>query len=203
MQPSWTGFALAACVLAAGCSTSSSSSSGGTDCTMFSACGGDVTGTWTLTKACTSGAPNPLATQCPSSTFQIVETVGGTINFKSDGTYSANTTSSSAGDFTLPASCLMGATCAQLQASLNQAGDGGTGTMGTCTDAAGGCSCHVTAAGSNSATTGTYSTSGTTITLNNKPSPYCVKGNGLLIQAQSGTMGMTGSGTITLAATRQ
>src|SRR5258708_3867251 len=112
MQPSWTGFALAACVLAAGCSTSSSSSSGGTDCTMFSACGGDVTGTWTLTKACTSGAPNPLATQCPSSTFQIVETVGGTINFKSDGTYSANTTSSSAGDFTLPPSCLRGPTCA-------------------------------------------------------------------------------------------
>src|SRR5258708_34221298 len=100
---------------------------------MFSACGGDVTGTWTLTKACTSGAPNPLATQCPSSTFQIVETVGGTINFKSDGTYSANTTSSSAGDFTLPASCLMGATCAQLQPRLNRARDVVTRPRGTST----------------------------------------------------------------------
>jgi hypothetical protein len=206
MLISWRALACAACVAAFGCSSSSSSGGGGPDCTSFNACGGNVVGTWNVTKACVGGTPNPLASQCPSSTAQISENASGAVTFKSDGTYSSTITTSAVEDVTLPASCLPGgATCAQLQTAINQQGDGGAGsTTGTCTAApSGGCSCHVTVAGGGGSTNGTYSTSGTTITIDGTPSPYCVQGSGLLIQSQVGTMGMSGYGTITFAATKQ
>ena len=216
MQACWRAFALATSVVVAGCS--SGSSGNGPDCTMFTACGGNVVGTWRLTKACISGVPNPFAKFCPTSTFQVYETLNGTVQFVADdgvtlamgamgGTYSSNLSSSSAvEDFTIPASCLQGVTCAQFQSSINQSGDGGVpAAMGTCTDAAGGCACHITGAGSATATKGVYSVSGTTITIDGQPGPYCVKGSGLLIQNPTmiSTMMMTVGGTFTLAATRE
>ena len=201
MQACWRAFALATGVVVAGCS-SSSSSSNGPDCTMFTACGGNVVGTWKPTKACISGLANPLAAFCPSSTFQVSETLGGTVQFVANGTYSSNISSSVVEDLTIPASCLQGATCAQVQSSINQSGDGGApAAMGTCTDAAGGCACHVTAAGSATPTSGVYTVSGSTITLDGQPSPYCVKGSGLLIQ--NPTTMMAGAGTFTIAATKE
>jgi hypothetical protein len=212
MQACWRAFALATSVVVAGCS-SSSSSSNGPDCTMFTACGGNVVGTWKLTKACISGLPNPLAAFCPSSTFQVSESLSGTVKFVANdgvtlamgvagGTYSSNISSSVVEDLNIPASCLQGATCAQVQSSINQSVDGGApAAMGTCTDAAGGCACHVTAAGSATPTTGVYSVSGSTITLDGQPSPYCVKGSGLLIQ--NPTTMMAGAGTFTIAATKE
>ena len=212
MQACWRAFALATGIVLAGCS-SSSSSSNGPDCTMFTACGGNVVGTWRLTKACISGLANPLAAFCPSSTFQVSESLGGTVKFVANdgvtlamgvagGTYSSNITSSVVEDLTIPASCLQGATCAQVQSSINQSGDGGApAAMGTCTDAAGGCACHVTAATSATPTSGVYTVSGSTITLDGQPSPYCVKGSGLLIQ--NPTTMMAGAGTFTIAATKE
>jgi hypothetical protein len=129
--------------------------------------------------------------------------VAGTVEFRANGTYSSNTTSSSVmADFTLPASCLQGRTCAQIQTGANQAGDGGaSAAVTTCTDSGGGCACQITNMAAGTATNGVYSLSGTMITIDGQPSAYCVQGNGLLIQ-NAGAM-MAAAGTVTVAATKQ
>jgi hypothetical protein len=167
---------------------------------MFKACGGDVVGTWNFAKACVSGGENPLAMQCATSTFQISETVSGTVTFDSKGTYTSSNSFSATEDTTIPASCTGGANCAQLQMSINQTRQGGATTMATCTDAAAGCACHAITTAPNTVASATYSVSGTTITIGGLPSPYCVQGDGLLIQTQTAT---TGSDILTLALTRQ
>jgi hypothetical protein len=60
----------------------------------------------------------------------------------------------------------------------------------------------VTVAGSGGPTTGNYSVSGSTITIDGQSAQYCVQGSGLLVQMQVGMMGMMGSGTVTLGATK-
>jgi hypothetical protein len=196
--------AIAAFSLASGCSSSSTGtlSQEEQDCTMFSACGGDIVGTWTVTNACYGGGVNPFAAQCPSSTDQIaVTSASGTMTFNADGTYSTTFDVNMTMDFTLPtAACLNGATCAQIQASFVQS-DGGTGsTVATCTDAAsGGCNCHLTST-SDAPKNGHYAVSGSTIMLDGQAASYCVEGSGLLLQGQNhGTAG----GTLTFTATKQ
>jgi hypothetical protein len=167
---------------------------------MFSACGGDVVGTWKFTDACVSGPEDPLAKQCATSAFHISETVTGTVTFDSNGTYTSTNATSTTEDTTIPASCTGGETCAQLQTSISQLRIGGTTTMATCTDASGGCSCHAITAAPSTTASATYSVSGTIITIGGIPTPYCVQGNGLLIETQTAT---TGSDIVTLALTKQ
>ncbi len=141
---------------------------------------------------------------CPSAAFHLTESISGTVAFQSGGTYTINTSTSAVQDVTIPASCLTGgATCADLQTSLNQSTDAGPAQMGTCSDSSGGCACHVTDMQASGPQMGTYSVSGTMVTLDGTASPYCVKGNTLLVQTETGVMGMAGSGTITFSATKQ
>jgi hypothetical protein len=191
------GLALVASVLASSCSSAGDPSP---DCTTFTACGGDVVGTWKIAKTCVSGAQDPLAVQCSTSAFHISETVNGTVTFASNGTVTSSNDLSTTEDTTIPASCIGGATCVQLETSLNRRVIGEATTMATCTDASGGCSCHaITSAPTVGANT-TYSVSGTVITIGGNPDPYCVRANGLLIQTQNGT---TGSDIVTFALTKQ
>jgi hypothetical protein len=203
MQASLSGFALAACVSAWGCSSTSNGSQG-PDCTMFAACGGDVVGTWKVDRACVGGTTSPLTAQCLTATFQVSETVDGTVEFTSDGMFTQNVTATLIEDLTLPPSCLQGTSCAQLQSTYNQTDGSGARLMGTCTEASGGCSCHVTATQSGPQHA-SYSVSGTTLTIGGQTVPYCVHGSGLLYRLSAGTMGMAGAGTVTytFAATRE
>jgi hypothetical protein len=138
-----------------------------------------------------------------------MESLDGTIAFQADGSYSSSiTTATVVEDIGVPASCIGGATCAQLQADINMPKDGGAQPMGTCTATATGCACHVTQTSGPSSATGTYSTLGTSVTTiqtGGMPatSPYCVQGTTLLIQIPAGMMGAPGSGTTTIAGTKQ
>jgi hypothetical protein len=156
-----------------------------------------------MSSACVSGGTNPLAGQCPSSTFQLSETVSGTVTFNSDGTYSSNVGSSASENVTIPSSCINGATCDQLQMVFNQTDAGAGAQMATCSTTSGGCSCQVSLTEQPGPMTGTYSVSGSTITLNGTAGTYCVQGNDLLLQQSVGAMGMAGSGTATYAAVKQ
>lgn len=192
---------LAALVLATGCSSSSS----GTNCGTFTACGGDVTGSWKLGRDCVGSSVDPFAGgTCSQATFQASQSESGTVTFQA-GVYStSNLDTTVVEDITVPSSCLMGATCAMVESNFNnQSNDAGMTTVGTCADTSGGCACHATVTDSTGPVNGTYSVSGTTLTLDGTAAPYCVQGNTLLIQTQSGMMGTAGSGTITLTATKQ
>jgi hypothetical protein len=184
-----------------------SGSGSGPDCSTFMACGGNLVGTWNLTKACFGSSFNPLAGSCPASAFSGSESLSGTITFQQDGSYSSDVTALVVEDIGVPSSCINGLSCAQLQAAINMPKDAGAQPMGTCTTTATGCACHVTQASGPTTATGTYSTLGTSVTTTQTggtpaTSPYCVQGKTLLVQTEAGMMGAPGSGTLTIAATK-
>jgi hypothetical protein len=204
MRFSWKAFGLVACVVASGCS--GSTSSGGPNCSSFNACGGNIVGTWKVTGECIGSQYNPFAAQCPSSTFSESASVSGTLTFETNGMYTITDMGMASGSLSIPSSCLTPGgitTCDQLQADFN--GDGGTGTMATCSTTSTGCSCQLHANQATTTTNGTYTTSGSSLTLTSNgtsgTSPYCVQGSGLLIQTIPGMMGSSNS--ITVAATKQ
>jgi hypothetical protein len=205
---------LAACALASGCSsqTSGGTSAGNTapSCAMpFSACGGSVVGTWSLSKACVSKFVNPGNMACPSSTAQLGEDVSGTIKFNEDGTFVTNANTTIRETLSIPSTCLVDGgvteTCQQLQNSLNQPTDAGAPpAVASCTSAAmGGCSCELSDTLMGGGQQATYSTLGTRIALGGAPpAQYCVQGNTLRLETAVSN-GSPGSATITLEATKQ
>ena len=85
-------------------------------CPSLTPCGGDVTGTWDLSAGCIN---DPLATakmDCPTLVVNSeVANAGGSVTFL-NGFVTRNYTTHYAMDVTVPAICLQGATCAQVQA---------------------------------------------------------------------------------------
>lgn len=184
-------------------------SGGAPNCKSFTACGGDIVGTWIVADECVGGVDN-FASICPSSTFGESVSNGGPLTFNANGTYTTTNMGTAPGTFGVESFCLSDAgptvTCDQLQASFNMQSaqvDGGSSTMAMCTTASSGCLCQLTATQTISGN-GTYSTSGTSLTLTPASGsastvPYCVQGNGLLIQIP----GMTGFlNSATLVATK-
>jgi hypothetical protein len=194
-------------------STSSSSGSGAPNCKSFTACGGNVVGTWSVADECVAGWYN-FASACPSSTFGESVSIGGTIVFNANGTYTTSPPGGVGADtVTIDRLCLASdagptVTCDQLQASFNTQSmqvDGGSSTMATCTTTSSGCSCQLPGTQGTISENGTYSTSGTSLTLTAASGsattvPYCVQGNGLLIQTQPAIAGAPNP--ITVAATK-
>jgi hypothetical protein len=161
-----------------------------------------------VTSECIGSQYNPFAQQCPSSSFSESASVSGTLTFNTNGTFTITDMGSASGAVSLPSSCLTSGgvtlTCDQLQADFN--GDGGTGTMATCSTTSSGCSCQLHANQPTMTENGTYTTSGSSLTLTatnggSGTSPYCVQGSGLLLQTVPGMMGSSNS--ITVAATKQ
>jgi hypothetical protein len=214
MQAPWSGFVLAACVLASGCSSQTTSgnstgSSAAASCAApFAACGGNVVGTWNLATACVSKFVNPGNMACPASTAQLMENVSGSITFNDDGTFITNASTAIVETLTVPATCLMDAgtteTCSQLQSSFNQPTEAGPPpAVASCTSAGmGGCSCQLTDTLMGGGQKDSYSTLNTRIALGGAPpAEYCVQGNTLRLETEVSN-GMPGSATITLVATK-
>ncbi len=91
----------------------------------FTACGGDITGTWEYSGSCVSfpddafggsGEDNPFAdcTEPPTVSFSL--DISGDVTFGSDGSFAANQTTQVTGGYSIPNSCLeeLGATCDQV-----------------------------------------------------------------------------------------
>jgi hypothetical protein len=160
----------------------------------FAACGGDISGTWKYTGACltlpedifggSDGEENPFAmcSEAPKAEFSI--DIQGTITFGSDGSFSADQTTTIASKFSVANSCLEdlgGATCDQI---------GGTPE---------GDACVLGGEEPDSSTemdTGTYTTNGAVLVVTSdeeQPQPtdpseeeskveYCVKGSKLTVR---------------------
>lgn len=167
--------------------TQTSGSCGG----AFTACGGDLTGTWTFSAACANVPPTALNapwSTCPTATISATIDMQGSITFNADKTYTVSDTMNRTIDGTLPKTCLgSGQTCQ----SIIDASKGDTATD-TGTD------CKVTGTSKESTPneTGTWTTSGTTFTTTKTGGSgstsiaYCVTGNTLVAQ-QQGDKGVT------------
>lgn len=149
----------------------------------FSACGGDIGGSWTLVDACLQDSSVPT---CPQAAYAAdVTAASGTWTFAQDMTFSVDYATTTDLAYTLPASCSQThMTCAEYQSETSAAVTC-TGTPAT------GCSCQGTDQESNM-TAGTWSVSGNQLTattvINGVTAPpaimdYCVQGDSLQIKA--------------------
>lgn len=172
-------FALSTLGGPAGCDGDDGDGNGDVTCMAFSACGGDVKGDWMIASWCNldlgfDGCPEAEILSFPQPT--------GTVSFKSDGTYATSLTIPSGSiRIKLPLSCLAGATSCE---QVNQPGEF------TCTgNAMDGCTCDQVVNGNTETTSGTYTTSGTTLTVTGSDPgstptvlDYCVSGSTLRVR---------------------
>jgi hypothetical protein len=123
------------------------------DCT-FVACGGNPTGTWQIDKFCIDFDGIVLDPDCPTMTFDWSGvTVSGTAVFNADMTYAINSVSGGSLSYTIPAACIP----PQVQqcSSLGATCTGNPAQSCTCTEAV----------DEQDSEAGTWSTSGTTLTI--------------------------------------
>lgn len=182
------GVAVGGLLLAASAVTCGGSSGG--SCGV-QPCGGDVAGSWRAKSACADQATvnmqflGAIASDCPSATLSNVSyTPSGTLMFGSSTTYTADVTMAVKFTMNLPASCLQGQTCAQVNAAI-QATVGSDGITSATCSGSGSCTCAVTGTVDVENSAGTYATAGTTLTLtatsggNGDSGAYCVQGSTL------------------------
>jgi hypothetical protein len=187
-------FALCAVLVAACGSDNKTNDFGGAHkCGEVAPCGGDVVGSWTVADSCI-GVPqedtdqlDALKQQCPQLTYRTSSDAAGIALFTAD-TYAFGFAATATIKLRFPASCIGGLGCAaagQLLGSYLAA----AGSSLTCTGS-GNCDCTVTATVPY-ADSGTYTKSGTTLTLTGaggtSPLPYCVEGSTLHVITLDGT----------------
>jgi hypothetical protein len=186
-------FGFVALVAACGGSTTSG---GDNSPACSAACGGDIVGRWQLVSTCGPSTYPMTMGSCtePYTVERIGVTVTGTMEFLSDGTCSESMTFSGTSRMTYPAACL---TIGGYTVTCNQLGTGCVAAS------AGGCACTTTVANQTLAATGTYSTSGSALTIqtttSSSPSQYeyCAQGNRLtLTSLTSGDGGVAFGGDV-------
>jgi len=166
------------CVLLAGliAGCSGGGDHGGAACSgTLVGCGGTVTGTWKLVDLCHAAHPG---SECPDRSLDL-SGLSYQTTFSADGTYSGTNRGAVVDVF--PAACITASGIASSCDQLKQAEgfDSCTASPG------GGCRCTEQSVGLGTFS-GTWSTSGTTLTLTANPSglttsTYCVDGNTLRI----------------------
>jgi hypothetical protein len=153
---------------------------GPASCSTITPCGGNLIGTWTVSSACVTNLTANL--DCPLATYDGSGLItSGAITFNADMTYSSSIEAFGSVNVMLPAECLQGESCDQVQqvfaSNLMSTGATCTGTSS--------CSCTIPIPMMTMATeTGTYVTQmGTYMTnpAHSQPDsgPYCASGTAL------------------------
>jgi hypothetical protein len=158
----------------------SGATDGGAACQAVAACGGDVVGTWQATSGCIATTTQDLSTSCAGASAEIAYSFGGSVTFNADLTYSSSSTASATTTYHYPTTCLTGGTtCTQWGQLLMSIGMYSSVTCTT--DSAGVCNCQAITAATSGTETGTYSTSGGTLTTvhagTTSVGAFCVQGN--------------------------
>jgi hypothetical protein len=175
-------------------------SGGATACGTVEPCGGNPTGTWSLTSECLNLAEASLAVQaefyCPQAvTTATQSTISGSATFNTTGSYNITQNLTGTITFTLPTACTSGLACADygLYETLNMLPGNSLQCTGT-----GPCACVETQTNSGS-DSGTYTMSGSTLNVNSTTTglsgtlAYCVQGTTIHFITVDGTMN-TGPG---------
>jgi hypothetical protein len=156
---------------------------GPSSCGMVQPCGGSIVGTWQVENTClVNGGLIADATQiCPTATIAATKVSGtGMETWANDGTYHAMGTLSFDFKLTIPLSCFAAdKTCAGLGAEMMA---DPTVTSASCSTVGASCVCQLSTTEGDE--TGTYVTSGTTLTTTPtgdtaSTDQYCVRGNEL------------------------
>jgi hypothetical protein len=161
-------------------------------CPAFTACGGDVVGTWSIKNTCVSGGGTGLVEDCPGATTSVEGLKAtGTITFNANMTTTENVAISGSMKMNLPASCLMGATCAQLDAVLKASlSEPDAPFSAVSCSGSSGCTCSVTFKGTAEMEMDTYRLSGNKIIDGDgEEQEYCVSGTTMNVRS---TMSMGG-----------
>lgn len=176
-------------------------------CGTVRPCGGNIVGTWKFAASCIvdQSILGLDATQiCDTATINAEDSaITGMATFKADMTYSVNLTSTPKFKLVVPNDCLQGAACADIQAAIT--GDPTSDIQSaSCSTQGSACVCNVVSQSMTQTETGTYTTSGSTLTSGpsadqQDDTPYCVQGNQLHVISvdMSTSMGAMGKVKIT------
>jgi hypothetical protein len=202
----WLALALALAAAAACNSHRAVGGAGGAgggvaDCGEVQPCGGEIVGSWTIKGACApaptlAGVVAQLEALCGDVVTTTTIDVSGTVVLNADGTYTTSGTDGANATVHVTASCL-----AQSGMTCDDVGRG-VGTASACVSASGACDCTLSTPAQSATQTGTYTVSGTSLTLDvMTPAPrteidgFCVTGDELHVMnvdtsMTGGPMGM-------------
>jgi hypothetical protein len=170
-------------------------------CGMASACTGNIIGNWRVTTSCVTGSGTYGDTSCQGATLSAAVIYAGTATFDADMSFTVDLVVEGTKTVSFPESCLTSGgttvTCAQVMPPDF-----------SCTAASeSGCTCMSPPSGGWRSESGTYTTSGSTLTTDGRSTnsyQYCVNGNTLHLTPSeliTGFDGLTFTGEIEL--TRQ
>ncbi len=191
---------------AAGCSSSSDDGGGGGSCGEFTACGGNLEGTWSIAQIC-MGADTEQSlseamfkgkTECNGALKDFQATASGTVTF-GNGTTSSDATITVVESLSLNSTCLSAMTsrtvtvsesvCQAFEQGMNSVDDSGTDASssptvtGSCTFTGSACDCTMTVTGP-TGSTGTYQIQGNQfIDEDGDATDYCVATDTLTAQS--------------------
>jgi hypothetical protein len=160
------------------------------ECGGFTACGGSLVGTWKTTKFCSEGG-SVITGNCTMTIDASEYAPSATYTFAGDKTFSLQVTVNGKMTTDFSQGCFTGATtCEQRAESPAPSNSGITRTCAS--GAAGDCQCTETYSDATGKKEGTYSTSGTSLSLSmgtkdQPPMDYCVQGNRLTLRASGST----------------
>jgi hypothetical protein len=184
-----------------------SGGAGGDLCSNVAPCGGDVSGTWTVSSSCLNVSGeldlSMVGIGCSSAPVTGSLRVTGTWTGKANGTYLDNTTTSGNEQITLPASCLLVSgtttTCPAIGSVLVSLGYDSVSCKAA---AAGGCLCSAVVAQAGGVgvpsfdpqTSGHYVTTGNSITTDDTAKyAYCAAGSTMVWSFQGPSPTTTGT----------
>jgi hypothetical protein len=137
---------LSSVIFFVGCGSDSASQSGKSppSCSSFSACGGDLTGTWNIASGCPSDAVLKTTSDsleiCAAATTSVVILASGTLSFDGKGQETQDVTENVAVTSLVPASCVNpGSDCAATKAQVSAMFTNATDVV--CNAVSAGCAC--------------------------------------------------------------
>jgi hypothetical protein len=183
-----------------GAGGSGAAGGGATSCEKVAACGGDLTGEWTITQICVDqlGPSDDVKSVCETAAATLGSATGsGNISFKADLSFTQAATIDAVGTLNLPPTCLkQGSTtlsCTEVQDIFRKDATASQIVCSASSNAGCNCTNPVHQVTSN---TGTYVTSGSSVMLTTSKekgtAEYCVKGSKLYLHTTVSSQGMSG-----------
>jgi hypothetical protein len=199
-------------LLALGAATCGGDDGRAAGCDAFTSCGGDPTGTWTVSKACFRPVEQPLSVPgCQGAKLALAGVeVTGSVAMTPDSAYTSTLSTTATLRVTVPRQCLVfqgiPLTCEQLPLILKQVAASQAAALGqlACKDAGDACDCTATPPAIARNDSGTFRVDGNAIVVKTAGVAgetrfdHCAQGKSLLVREAAGGPGLSGSLGVTI-----